>query len=59
MKFCDGLTEPMIRALERACERHGLKIMGHVPAALTYEEARIAEVQHFFGVPKPSTRFAC
>ena len=55
MKFYDGLTEPMIRALERACARHGLKIMGHVPAALAYEEARIAEVQHFFGVPKPST----
>ena len=55
MKFYDGLTESMIRALERACTRHGLKIMGHVPAALAYEEARIAEVQHFFGVPIPST----
>ena len=29
--------------------------MGHVPGALAYEEARIAEVQHFFGVPRPST----
>ena len=55
MKFYDGLTEPMIRALERACARYGLKIMGYVPAALAYEEARIAEVQHFFGVPRPST----
>jgi Amidohydrolase family len=55
MKFYDGLTEPMIRALERACAKHGLKMMGHVPAALTYEEARITEVQHFFGVPGPST----
>ena len=55
MKFYDGLTEPMIRVLERACARHGLKIMGHVPAALAYEQARIPEVQHFFGVPKPST----
>jgi cytosine/adenosine deaminase-related metal-dependent hydrolase len=55
MKFYEGLTEPMIRALERACVRHGLKVMGHVPAGLTYEEARIAEVQHFFGVPHPST----
>jgi hypothetical protein len=55
MKFHDGLTEPMIRALERACARHGLKMMGHVPAALSYEDARIAEVQHFFGVPEPST----
>jgi hypothetical protein len=55
MKFYDGLSEPMIRALERACAGHGLKIMGHVPAALAYEEARIAEVQHFFGVPLPAT----
>ena len=40
MKFYEGLTLPMIRALQEACARHGLKIMGHVPAALTYEEAR-------------------
>ncbi len=55
MKFYEGLSEPMIRALERACAKHGLKMMGHVPAGLTYEDARIAEVQHFFGVPEPST----
>ena len=55
MKFYDGLTEPMIRTLERACDKHGLAIMGHVPAALTYEQARIREVQHFFGVPRPDT----
>ena len=55
MKFYEGLTEPMIRALEEACAGHGLKIMGHVPAGLTYEYARIPEVQHFFGVPEPHT----
>jgi len=55
MKFYEGLTEPMIRALEEACARHGLKMMGHVPAGLSYEEARIAEVQHFFGVPSSGT----
>lgn len=55
MKFYEGLTEPMIRALEQACARHGLKMMGHVPAGLSYEEARIAEVQHFFGVPPSAT----
>jgi cytosine/adenosine deaminase-related metal-dependent hydrolase len=55
MKFYEGLSEPMIRALERACARHGLKIMGHVPAGLSYEAARISEVQHFFGVPESST----
>ncbi len=55
MKFYEGLTEPMIRALEQACAKHGLKIMGHVPAELAYEDARIAEVQHFFGVPERET----
>jgi cytosine/adenosine deaminase-related metal-dependent hydrolase len=55
MKFYEGLTEPMIRALELACAKRGLKMMGHVPAGITYEDARIAEVQHFFGVPEPQT----
>ncbi|MFZ2159570.1 MAG: amidohydrolase family protein, partial [Bradyrhizobium sp.] len=55
LKFYEGLTEPMIRSLERACAKHGLKMMGHVPAGITYEDARIAEVQHFFGVPEPGT----
>jgi imidazolonepropionase-like amidohydrolase len=55
MKFYEGLTEPMIRSLEQACAKHGLKMMGHVPAGITYEDARIAEVQHFFGVPLPET----
>jgi imidazolonepropionase-like amidohydrolase len=51
MKLYDGLNEPMIRALEQACEKHGLDIMGHVPSPLSYEAARIREVQHYFGVP--------
>jgi imidazolonepropionase-like amidohydrolase len=55
MKFYEGLTEPMIRELERAGAKHDLKIMGHVPAGLSYEEARISEVQHFLGVPELST----
>ena len=55
MKFYEGLTVPMIRALERSCAKHGLKMMGHVPAGILYEDARIAEVQHFFGVPEPQT----
>jgi hypothetical protein len=55
MKFYDGLTEPMIRALELACSKHGLKMMGHVPGGISYEDAHIAEVQHFFGVPEPAT----
>jgi hypothetical protein len=55
LKFYEGLSEPMIRVLEQACARHDLKMMGHVPAGLSYEDARIAEVQHFFGVPEQHT----
>jgi len=55
MKFYEGLTEPMIRSLEGACAKHDLRMMGHVPRGMTYEDARIAEVQHFFGVPEPAT----
>lgn len=55
LKSYDGLTLGMIRALDDACARESLKIMGHVPADLSYEEARIQEVQHFFGCPEPAT----
>lgn len=55
LKSYDGLSLAMIRALDAACAREGLKIMGHVPADLSYEDARIAEVQHFFGCPEPAT----
>ena len=55
MKFYEGLTEPMIRSLKQACAKHDLKMMGHVPSGLYYEDAGITEVQHFFGVPEPQT----
>jgi len=52
--FLKDPTEPMNRALERACERHGLKIIGHVPAGLPHQDARIDEVQHL--LPERSRR---
>ncbi|MFZ5735104.1 MAG: amidohydrolase family protein [Pseudomonadota bacterium] len=55
LKSYDGLSLAMIRALDVACAREGLKIMGHVPADLSYEDARVQEVQHFFGCPEPAT----
>jgi hypothetical protein len=55
LKCYDNLSREMIDALNRACQRESLKTMGHVPAALTYEGSGIAEVQHFFGVPRPDT----
>jgi len=37
--------------LKAAAQRHGLHVMGHVPSQLSYEEALVPDVQHFFGVP--------
>ena len=51
MKLYDGLSRPLIDALVEAAEREGLRLLGHVPSALAYEEAGVPEVQHFFGVP--------
>src|SRR3982074_18059 len=37
----------MMRSLERACDKQGLKIMGHVPAGIFYENARISRATAF------------
>ena len=55
VKSYDGLDVPRIRALEAAADRHGLPVIGHVPADLAYEEALIRNVQHLLGVPPPAS----
>jgi imidazolonepropionase-like amidohydrolase len=55
LKAYEDLTVAEIRALVAAGQRHGLPVIGHVPAALSYEEALIPEVQHFLGVPLPAS----
>jgi imidazolonepropionase-like amidohydrolase len=53
VKSYDELELAEIRAVQAAADRHGLAMIGHVPAALAYEEALVPDVQHFFGVPEP------
>jgi hypothetical protein len=53
IKAYDNLTLPLIDALREAAIKYDLPLIGHVPTALSYEEARIPNVQHFFGVPRP------
>lgn len=55
MKLYENLTADMIRALVDAADRHGLRVLGHVPTPLAFEQARIPDAQHFFGVPPPAT----
>lgn len=51
VKAYEDLSVEKIAALKEAAEKHGLKVMGHVPAQLEYAEAGVPDVQHFFGVP--------
>jgi imidazolonepropionase-like amidohydrolase len=55
VKSYDGLDVPRIRALEAAADRHGLRVIGHVPEGLAYEEALVRDVQHLLGVPPPAS----
>jgi imidazolonepropionase-like amidohydrolase len=55
VKSYDGLDVARIRALEAAADRHGLRVIGHVPEGLAYEEARVRDVQHLLGVPPPAS----
>ena len=51
IKAYEDLSVEKIVALKAAARRHGLQLIGHVPSQLSYEEALIPDVQHFFGVP--------
>ena len=53
IKAYDGLTLEEIQALKVAAQKYDLPMIGHVPTELSYEEALIPNVQHFFGVPEP------
>ncbi|WP_167881135.1 amidohydrolase family protein [Leptospira gomenensis] len=55
IKSYENLTVPMIRALVKSAQERNLTVLGHVPFGLTYEEASIPDVQHFFGVPRPDS----
>jgi hypothetical protein len=55
MKLYENLSVPEIAALERAAANHGLVTLGHVPTHLGFEEAPLADAQHFFGVPPPAS----
>jgi hypothetical protein len=55
MKLYENLTVDEIAALERAASEHGLVTLGHVPTRLGFEEALLADAQHFFGIAPPAS----
>jgi hypothetical protein len=50
IKAYDGLTEPMVAALRVAAAEQHMSLIGHVPEALSYEQALLPDTQHLMGV---------
>lgn len=53
IKVYDRLSAEALDAIQRAAERHGLPVIGHVPQAVSLGDARLADVQHLTGVVAP------
>ena len=54
IKAYDYLNKESIRYLIKYAHQNGLKVIGHVPFGLSYENCGVPEIQHFHGVPLPS-----
>lgn len=50
VKVYDSLGADVLAAVREAARRHGLPVIGHVPRAAPFEEARLDDVQHLTGV---------
>jgi hypothetical protein len=53
VKVYNGLTPATLDAIAAAAERRGLPVVGHVPVWVSFEAARVADVQHLSGVAAP------
>lgn len=55
------LSPQALAAIHEAAAKHGLPVIGHVPLAVPFEQAHLADVQHLTGVPplfqRPTTNF--
>jgi hypothetical protein len=55
VKAYEDLSSDELRAVVAAAGARGLRVIGHVPTELAYEEALLPETQHFLGVPPPAS----
>ena len=53
IKAYDQLDQEMLEAIREATHGHGLPLIGHTPQALSFESARLDDVQHLRGVHPP------
>ena len=58
IKAYSNLSSDALRGVRAAAIRHHLTLVGHVPIAVPFEEARLDDVQHLTGVPGMNKRSA-
>ena len=55
IKAYEDLDRGRLIALKAACERYGLRMVGHLAHGLDYVDGLVPEVQHFHGIPPTSS----
>ena len=50
IKVYDFLSLELLTAIREAASRHGLKVVGHLPLAVNFEDAHINEIEHLFPI---------
>ncbi len=53
IKVYDRISADALQGIREAAERHELPVIGHVPSAIPFSEARLADVQHLTGLVEP------
>lgn len=53
VKVYSLLIPPALTAIQEAAAQYGLPVIGHIPLAVPFAEAQLADVQHLTGVPPP------
>jgi cytosine/adenosine deaminase-related metal-dependent hydrolase len=54
IKVYTNLQPDVLTAIHQAADTAGLPVIGHIPVNITFEDARLDDVQHLIGVPDQS-----
>jgi hypothetical protein len=61
IKVYDWLNPETMNALRQRAKQHGLRVVGHIPFKMRFEDAKVEDVQHLnglqFGDPYPGFNF--
>lgn len=51
LKVYSNITEDTLIEIHKVADEFKLPVIGHIPTKITFEEARLSDVQHLIGVP--------